>query len=124
MMPRSRFVGVDHGQAETRYSPQLVSRLLEVASGPIVTGLEIMPVWVRFTRSTLVGLVGRGQVAVEHAEAALPGHRDRHPRLGDGVHRGAHQRHPQRDLARQPGVVSISSARGRTHPAAAGRRRR
>ncbi len=51
----------------------------------------------------LVGLVLDRQVAVQHAEAALAGHRDRHPRLGDGVHRGADQRHPERDPAGQPG---------------------
>ena len=49
----------------------------------------------------LVGLVVDRQVAVQDAEAALAGHRDRHPRLGDGVHRGADQRHAQGDLAGQ-----------------------
>ena len=57
----------------------------------------------------LVGLVVERQVAVEHPEAALTGHRDRHPRLGDGVHRRAHQRRPQRDLAGQPaGGVDVA----------------
>ena len=37
----------------------------------------------------LVGLVLDREVAVQHADAALAGHRDRHPRLGDGVHRRA-----------------------------------
>ena len=35
-----------------RYSPQISSSSSSVASGPIVTGLEIIPVWVRLTRST------------------------------------------------------------------------
>ena len=34
----------------------------------------------------LGGLVLDRQVAVQHADAALARHRDRHPRLGDGVH--------------------------------------
>ncbi len=40
------------GRPETRYSPQISSSSSSVALGPIVTGLEIIPVWVRFTRST------------------------------------------------------------------------
>jgi hypothetical protein len=51
----------------------------------------------------LVGLVLDGEVAVEDADPALSGHRDRHPALGHGVHRRADQRRPERDLARQPG---------------------
>ena len=47
----------------------------------------------------LLGLLVDGEVAVQHADAALPGHRDRHARLGDGVHRAGHQRHRQRDAA-------------------------
>ena len=35
----------------------------------------------------LVGLVLDREVAVQHADAALAGHGDRHPGLGDGVHR-------------------------------------
>ncbi len=46
----------------------------------------------------LGGLLGDGQVAVQHTHAAGPGHRDGHPRLGDGVHRGADQRHLEPDL--------------------------
>ncbi len=40
------------GSPETRYRPQVSSSCSNVASGPMVTGLEIMPVWVRLTRST------------------------------------------------------------------------
>ena len=35
----------------------------------------------------LVGLILDGEVAVDDAEASLPGNRDRHPSLGDGIHR-------------------------------------
>ena len=49
----------------------------------------------------LVRLVLDRQVAVEDADAAVPGHRDGHPRLGDGVHGRGDERHPDRDLARQ-----------------------
>jgi hypothetical protein len=50
----------------------------------------------------LVGLVLDREVAVQYAEAALAGHRDRHPRLGDLVHRRRQQWQLQRDLAGQP----------------------
>ena len=50
----------------------------------------------------LIGLVLDRQVAMQHPETALPGHRDRHPGLGDGVHRAGDQRHPQADLPGQP----------------------
>src|SRR5699024_991648 len=49
----------------------------------------------------LVGLVLDREVAVEDADAAVAGHRDRHPRLGDGVHRRARERDPQGDLPRE-----------------------
>ncbi len=42
------------------------------------------------------------QVLVDDAEAAVLGHGDRQARLGDGVHRGAEQRHVQAYVARQP----------------------
>ena len=51
----------------------------------------------------LVGLVLDRQVAVQDADAAVPGHRDRHPGLGDGVHGGRDERHLDRDLAGEPG---------------------
>ena len=52
MMPSSRWSASTTGRPETRYSPQIWSSSSRVASGPIVTGLEIIPVWVRLTRST------------------------------------------------------------------------
>ena len=52
MMPSSRLSVSTTGRPETRYSPQMRSRSSSVASGPMVIGLEMMPVWVRFTRST------------------------------------------------------------------------
>jgi hypothetical protein len=46
-------VDVDDGQAGDAVLPaERSSRSSRVASGPMVTGLEIMPVWVRLTRST------------------------------------------------------------------------
>ena len=51
----------------------------------------------------LVGLVGDGEVAVHDAEAALACHGDRHPGLGDGVHRGGQQRGLDRDALGDPG---------------------
>ncbi len=52
MMPRRRSSTSTTGSPETRYSPQIWSSSSSVLSGVIVTGLEIIPVWVRFTRST------------------------------------------------------------------------
>ena len=43
----------------------------------------------------LLRLLLDGQVAVQHADAALAGHGDRHPGLGDGVHGRRHQRDAQ-----------------------------
>jgi hypothetical protein len=51
----------------------------------------------------LLRLVLDGQVAVEHADAALARHRDRHPRLGDRVHRRRHDRDAEPVLAGDPG---------------------
>jgi hypothetical protein len=48
----------------------------------------------------LLGLLLEGQVAVQDAHAALAGHRDGHPGLGDGVHRAGQQRHLDGDIAR------------------------
>ena len=42
------------------------------------------------------------EVAMHHADAARLRHRDRHPRLGHGVHRGTQQRDVQRHLAGEP----------------------
>ena len=52
MMPSSSWSRSTTGRPETRYSPQTWSSCSSVASGPIVTGLGIRPVWVLFTRST------------------------------------------------------------------------
>ncbi len=55
------------------------------------------------------------QVAVDDAEAALLRHRDRGPRLGDGVHGGAEQRDVEPDRARERGGdvgVARQDARG------------
>ena len=40
------------GSPETRYWPQSRSSSSSVSSGPMVMGLEIIPVWVRLTTST------------------------------------------------------------------------
>ena len=52
MIPSSRLSVSTTGKPEMRYSPASWSSCSRVASGPMVTGLEMMPVWVRFTRST------------------------------------------------------------------------
>ncbi len=42
------------------------------------------------------------EVPVQDAEASLSGDRDRHPRLGDGVHRAGNERDRNGDAARHP----------------------
>ena len=48
-------------------------------------------------------LVGDREVAVDHADAALAGHRDGHARLGDLVHRRRDEGDRQRDVAGERG---------------------
>ena len=52
MMPSSRRSASTTGSPEMRYWPHTSSSSSSVASGPMVTGFGIMPVWVRLTRST------------------------------------------------------------------------
>ena len=65
----------------------------------------------------LRGLVGDREVAVDDAETTLACQRDRHPRLGDGVHRRRDDRHLERDRAcearRGRDVVGQHGRRGR-----------
>ena len=93
MMPSSRLSASTTGRPETRYSPQMLVELLERRVGAdgdrVGDDAGLGPL----DEVDLVGLVLDREVAVQHAEAALAGHRDRHPGLGDGVHRGADQRH-------------------------------
>ena len=96
-------VGVDDGEPGDAVLAADAVEVLQRASGPIVTGLEMMPGLGALDEVDLVGLVLDREVAVEHAETALAGHRDGHPALGDGVHRGADQRRLEGDLAGQPG---------------------
>ena len=73
----------------------------------------------------LLGLLLDGHVPVQHADAALAGHGDGHPRLGHGVHGGGEQRDPQRQPRRQPGRgVRFAGHYDLNVPAAAERRRR
>ena len=51
----------------------------------------------------LLRLLLDGQVAVQHADATLAGHGDRHPGLGHGVHGRRHQRDAEPMTARDPG---------------------
>ena len=48
-------------------------------------------------------LLGGGKILVNDADSAFLGDRDRKPRLGDGIHRGGHQRDIQGDATCQPG---------------------
>ena len=96
-------VEVDDRQPGDAVLPADPVEVLEGRVGPDGDGVGDDPGLGPLHEVDLVGLVVDREVAVEHADAALAGHRDRHPALGDGVHRSAHQRRPQRDLAGQPG---------------------
>ena len=48
-------------------------------------------------------LVVDRHVAVDHADAAVAGHRDRHAALGDLVHRRGHERHGEFDVGGEAG---------------------
>ncbi len=52
MMPKRRPSSSTTGNPDTRYCPQIWSSVSSVSSGPMVMGLEIIPVWVRLTTST------------------------------------------------------------------------
>ena len=52
----------------------------------------------------LLRLLLDGQVPVQHPDPAVAGHRDRHPRLGHGVHRARDKRDAQPVLAGDPGA--------------------
>ena len=125
MMPSSVLPSSTTGRPETRYSPQqlveLLERRLRADRDRVGDDAGLGPLH----QVDLVGLVLDRQVAVQHADAALAGHRDRHPRLGDGVHGARHQRHPQADRRGSAGT-SCRPRWGsrRSRPAAAARRRR
>ncbi len=89
----------------------------------MVIGLEDHPGLGPLDEVDLVGLVLDREVAVEHAEAALAGHRDRHPGLGDGVH-AAETRGERIDSSRGGAWWCDVAGRGRCSPAGAARRRR
>jgi hypothetical protein len=56
----------------------------------------------------LVGLILDREIAMQYAEPALAGHRDRHPGLGDGVHRRRDEGHAQGGPRVSRVVVSTS----------------
>src|SRR5699024_8745622 len=96
-------LGVDHGQTG---DPVLAADGVEVLEGGVgadgdrvgdAAGLGALD------QVDLVGLVLDGQVAVQDADAAVAGHGDGHPSLGDRVHGGAGQGGAQGDLAGQAG---------------------
>ena len=69
-----------------RNRPHSASASRSVASGRIVIGSVTMPGLGTLDPVDLGGLLLDGQIPVQHADAALTGHGDGHPRLGDLVH--------------------------------------
>ena len=122
MMPTSDAGVVDDGQPgdpEPRaHRVDLGQRVVRAAGDRVGDHAGLRPLH----GLDLAGLLGDRQVAVQHAHAAGAGHRDRHPRLGDGVHRRADQRHPQPDLLGEltggvggrPGTTSEAAGSSRT----------
>ncbi len=95
-------VGVDHRQAGDAVA---AAQLVDLAQGVVRRAGDrvgdhagLGPLH----HVDLLSLVLDGQVAVQHADAALARHRDRHPGLGDRVHGRGEQRHPHRDVAGDP----------------------
>ena len=87
MMPSSAVVGVDDGEPGDAVLAADLVELLERRVGAdrdrVGDDAGLGPL----DQVDLVGLVLDREVAVQDADAALAGHRDRHPGLGDGVHR-------------------------------------
>ncbi len=72
MMPTQHAVAVDDRQAgDAVLRAHAVDLGERGARGVVVTGLVTMPDSLRFTRSTVVGLLGDREVAVQDAHAAL-----------------------------------------------------
>ena len=104
MMPSRRWSAVDDRQAGDAV---LAAHLVELLEGGVRAdrhGVGDHAGLGALDEVDLVGLVLDGEVAVQHAEAALAGHRDGHARLGDGVHRGRQQRDRDVQIAGQPGA--------------------
>ena len=101
MMPSRRSSASTTGNPEMRYSPAHLVELLERGVRADRDRVGDQPGLGAFDQIDLAGLILDRQVAVQHPDAALSGHRDGHPRLGDGVHRRGQQRDGERDLAGQ-----------------------
>ena len=102
-MPSSMPLAVDHGRTRDAVAP---AQRVDLGQGGVRTdgdrvgdhaGLGALD------EVDLCGLVLDRQVAVQHADATLAGHGDRHAGLGDGVHGRRDERHAQRDVAGEAG---------------------
>ena len=71
-------VPVDHGQPGDAVAGHQLERLADQLVGRMVTGSTIIPDSDRFTMSTSSAWWLDGHVAVDHAEAAVLRHGDRH----------------------------------------------
>ncbi len=94
---------VDHRQ--TRHSLRLHEGA-DLPQGPVgLDGDGVLddPVQVALDRGDLLGLLGRREVPVDDARAALQRDGHRHPLLGDGVHRRREDRHVERYVPRDDG---------------------
>jgi hypothetical protein len=95
-------VAVDHRQAADVVAAHQRQRVLEPTLGADRHRVDHDAALGLLDLGDLAGLLLDRQVLVQEPDAALAGHADRRRRLGDRVHRRADQRHPQRDLGRQP----------------------
>jgi hypothetical protein len=91
-----------------RYSAISRSASPMLASGPSVIGSTIIPDSERLTLRTVSACRSTSELLVDHADAALPRHRDRHRGLRDRVHGGRHDRDAQGHPAREAAATSTS----------------
>ena len=98
-MPTSTPAASVTGTPEIRYVAQSRSTSASVSSGAAGHRVGDHARLGPLDQVDLLGLLLDRQVAVQDADAALPGHGDRHPGLGHGVHRRGDQRDAQGDAA-------------------------
>ncbi len=101
MMPDQAAVGVDDRHAGDLEARHQRHRFTQRGVRRERDGIEDHPALGTLHAIDLGRLPIDRHVLVEHADAAGARHRDRHLRLGHGVHRRRDERHVQRDAARE-----------------------
>ena len=95
----------DQLSPSTTGTPEMfLARVSSITSRIVVSGVTVIGSWMTplsnfLTRCTSRAWAFERHVLVDDADAAFLRHRDREARLGDGVHRGRHDRHVEADGA-------------------------